>query len=120
MRYNYAVQAKDRRIKPDIVIEVVDEADDDVVTTWGLVIEVDEFAHRRGKHYSWSAEEERMEELQATLGVPLRFVRFNPDPTTANPEDLNARTDMLVEHVAECMLSSAPVRNLEVVYFLYD
>jgi hypothetical protein len=117
MRYNYAVQAKDRRIKPDIVIEVVDEADDDVVTTWGLVIEVDEFAHRRGKHYSWSAEEERME---ATLGVPLRFVRFNPDPTTANPEDLNARTDMLVEHVAECMLSSAPVRNLEVVYFLYD
>ena len=114
MRYNYAVQAKKRRIKPDIVIEM--ERDGDI---WGLVIEVDEFAHRRGKHYSWRAEEKRMQELQTTLGVKLKIVRFNPDPTGAFPMGLEERTRMLLEHVARSM-RSAPVRDLEVEYFLYD
>ena len=117
MRYNYAVVAKQRTIKPDIVIEVEAEESGDI---WGLVIEVDEFAHKRGKHYSWRAEEERMQDLQAILGVPLKIVRFNPDPTSANPMALEDRTETLVEHVAESVLQSAPRRDLEVEYFLYD
>ena len=115
MRYNYAVQAKKRRIKPDIVIEM----EQDGGTIWGLVIEVDEFAHRRGKHYSWRAEEKRMQELQTTLGVKLKIVRFNPDPTGSFPIGLEERTCMLLEHVVQSM-QSAPVRDLEVEYFLYD
>ena len=88
-------------------------------TIWGLVIEVDEFAHRRGKHYSWRAEEKRMQELQTTLGVKLKIVRFNPDPTGSFPIGLEERTCMLLEHVVQSM-QSAPVRDLEVEYFLYD
>ena len=117
MRYNYAVVAKQRTIKPDIVIEVEAEESGNI---WGLVIEVDEFAHKRGKHYSWGAEEERMQDLQAILGVPLKIVRFNPDPTSVNPMALEDRTKTLVEHVAESVLQSAPRRDLEVEYFLYD
>ena len=113
MRYNYAVKAKERTIKPDMVIEV-DEGENGI---WGLVIEVDEFAHKR---YSWQNEEERMQELQAALGVPLKIVRFNPDPTTAEPKNLEERTEMLLKHVVENVLLSAPVRDLEVGYFLYD
>jgi hypothetical protein len=115
MRYNYAIQAKQRRIKPDIVIEVEEIEGNQI---WGLVIEVDEFAHRRGKHYGWRAEEERMQELQATLDVPLKIVRFNPDPDVANPMALEDRTHALVEHVVESM-RSAPVRDLEVAYVMY-
>ena len=113
MRYNYAVKAKERTIKPDIVLEV----DEGPYGIWGLVIEVDEFAHKR---YSWRNEEERMQELQAALGVPLKIVRFNPDPTTANESNLDERTDMLLKHVVENVLLTAPVRDLEVEYFLYD
>jgi len=115
MRYNLMVQTKDRRIKPDIVIEV-EEIEGNKL--WGLVIEVDEFAHRRGKHYSWPAEEERMRELQATLGVPLKIVRFNPDPDVANPMGLDDRTGALIEHIVESM-RCAPVRALEVAYVMY-
>ena len=115
MRYNYVVQAKQRRIKPDIVIEVEEIEGNQI---WGLVIEVDEFAHRRGKHYSWRAEEERMQELQATLDVPLKIVRFNPDPDVANPMVLEERTHALVEHIVESM-RRAPVRDLEVAYVMY-
>ena len=82
-----------------------------------MVIEVDEFAHKR---YSFENEEERMRGLQAALGVPLKIVRFNPDPTTANSSNLDERTDMLVRHVVESVLLTAPVRDLEVEYFLYD
>ena len=113
MRYNYAVKAQDRKIKPDIVLEV-DEGSDGI---WGLVIEVDEFAHKR---YSFENEEERMRGLQAALGVPLKIVRFNPDPTTANASNLDERTEMLLRHVVESVLLTAPVRDLEVEYFLYD
>ena len=115
MRYNYAVQAKQRKIKPDIVIEV-EEIDRNEI--WGLVIEVDEFAHRRGHHYSWQAEEERMQDLQATLGVPLKIIRFNPDPDVTNPMALDDRTQVLVKHIVESM-QTAPVRDLEVAYVLY-
>lgn len=124
MRYNYAVQAKQkRRIKPDIVIEVEesDERGGDVKTKniiWGLVIEVDEFAHRRGNHYSWREEEERMQELQTTLDVPLKFVRFNPDPDMANPTTLEERTRALIEHIVEST-RQAPKRDLEVAYVMY-
>ena len=113
MRYNYAVKAQERTIKPDIVLEV-DEGSDGI---WGLVIEVDEFAHKR---YSFENEEERMRGLQAALGVPLKIVRFNPDPTTANASNLDERTEMLLRHVVESVLLTAPVRDLEVEYFLYD
>ena len=115
MRYNYVVQAKKRRIKPDIVIEVEEIENNQI---WGMVIEVDEFAHRRGKHYSWRAEEERMQELQATLDVPLKIIRFNPDPDVANPMQLEERTHELVEHIVESM-RRAPVRDLEVAYVMY-
>ena len=113
MRYNYAVQAKERMIKPDMVIEV-DEGKGGI---WGLIIEVDEFAHKR---YSASAEETRMRELQAALGVPLKIIRFNPDPTTAQPSNLEERTEMLLKHVVGNALLSAPKRDLEVGYFLYE
>ena len=117
MRYNYALKAKQGTIKPDIIIEVEEMTSGKI---WGLIIEVDEFAHKRGKHYSWHAEEERMRDLQVTLGVPVKIVRFNPDPTSANPQDLEERTETLVKHIAEKFLAAAPQRELEVEYLLYD
>ena len=49
----------------------------------------------------------------------LKIVRFNPDPTGSFPIGLEERTRMLLEHVVQSM-QSAPVRDLEVEYFLYD
>ena len=61
-----------------------------------------------------------MRELQAALGVPLKIIRFNPDPTTAQPSNLEERTEMLLKHVVGNALLSAPKRDLEVGYFLYE
>jgi hypothetical protein len=61
-----------------------------------------------------------MRDLQVTLGVPVKIVRFNPDPTSANPQDLEERMETLVKHIAEKFLAAAPQRELEVEYLLYD
>ena len=41
-----------------------------------LVIEVDEFQHKRG---AYSCEKKRMQEITNMLGGPTVFLRYNPD-----------------------------------------
>ena len=89
-----------RTIKPDIVLEV-DEGSDGI-WAWSS-----RWTSSRTVRYSFENEEEHAR-LQAALGVPLKIVRFNPDPTTANASNLDERTEMLLRHVVETSCSPRP------------
>jgi len=122
MRLNHriVVGKHARNIKPDILIEVSSTLLAETVT-WGLVVEVDEFGHRRGgkSNYDWKSEESRMYDLQVALGVPLKIVRFNPDPTADDERELEDRLSELIAHV-ERAIAEPPLRDLEVSYLAYD
>ena len=108
-----------RNIKPDILLEISSPALEK--RTWGLVVEVDEFAHRRGSksNYDWTSEESRMRALQCALAVPLKIVRFNPDPTTDDDRKLEDRIVELIDHLERAVVEP-PIRDLEVSYLAYD
>jgi hypothetical protein len=59
------------RKRPDIVIDGVYRK---------LVIEIDEFQHKRGRDYGPDCEYRRMWDITQALGMPTTFVRYNPDP----------------------------------------
>ena len=86
--------------------------------TWGLIVEVDEFGHRRGSK-SYVNEESRMSDVQSSLDVPVKFVRFNPDPTEGDPRELDERIGELLDHLKQA-ISQPPMRDLEVAYLAYD
>ena len=91
---------------------------DEQTSTWGLIVEVDEFGHRRGSK-SYVNEESRMSELQKALDVPIKFVRFNPDPTEEDDRELENRMGGLLQHLNEAV-AHPPIRDLEVSYIAYD
>lgn len=119
MRLNHRLNVgKKINFKPDILLEISSAIPEEGALTWGLIVEVDEFAHRRGSR-SYVNEESRMADLQNALGVPIKFVRFNPDPTEEDSRELEERTLELLEHL-EKAVAKPPIRDLEVSYLAYD
>ncbi len=118
MRLNHRLKiGKNVNFKPDILLEIVSVTDEQT-STWGLIVEVDEFGHRRGSK-SYVNEESRMSELQKALDVPIKFVRFNPDPTEEDDRELENRMGGLLQHLNEAV-AHPPIRDLEVSYIAYD
>ena len=119
MRLNHRLNVgKNMSFKPDILLEIVSASAKQELIRWGLIVEVDEFSHRRGSK-SYVNEEARMSELQKALAVPIKFVRFNPDPTEIDDRELEERTLELLEHLDQA-ITRAPIRELEVSYLAYD
>jgi hypothetical protein len=119
MRLNHRLMiGKNVHFKPDILLEITSVDDDEQTSTWGLIVEVDEFGHRRGSK-SYVNEESRMSELQKALNVPIKFVRFNPDPTEKDDRELEERIGVLLQHLNEAA-AHPPIRDLEVSYVAYD
>lgn len=119
MRLNHRLNVgKHVSFKPDILLEIASANAEHDALTWGLIVEVDEFGHRRGSK-SYVNEESRMSELQKALAVPIKFVRFNPDPTEIDDRELEARTLELLEHLEQA-IAQAPMHELEVSYLAYD
>ena len=108
MRFNHRL-GKLGSIKPDIVIEMKDD--------WAMVIEVDEFQHNK---YEQDDEDERLEALRDYFNIPLKVVRFNPDPVSLKDErDFEERLDLLVEIVRQSK-EVAPLRDVEIDYVCFD
>jgi len=108
MRFNHRL-GKLGSIKPDIVIEMKDD--------WAMVIEVDEFQHNK---YEQDDEDERLEALRDYFNIPLKVVRFNPDPVSLKDErDFEERLDLLVEFVRQSK-EVAPLRDVEIDYVCFD
>ena len=60
-----------------------------------------------------------MRELQCALAVPLKIVRFNPDPTADDDRELEERIAELIDHLT-LAIAQPPIRDLEVSYLAYD
>tara|TARA_B100001540_G_scaffold31938_1_gene27896 strand:- start:1331 stop:2887 length:1557 start_codon:yes stop_codon:yes gene_type:complete len=119
MRLNHRLKVgKNTNFKPDILLEILSDTPQGGAITWGLVVEVDEFGHRRGSK-SYTNEEKRMSEVQKTLDVPIKFVRFNPDPTQEDARELESRIPELLDHLYSAV-ARPPLRDLEVSYIAYD
>ncbi len=119
MRLNHRLKVgKNTNFKPDILLEILSDTPQGGAITWGLVVEVDEFGHRRGSK-SYTNEEKRMSEVQKTLDVPIKFVRFNPDPTQEDARELESRIPELLDHLYSAV-ARLPLRDLEVSYIAYD
>ena len=119
MRLNHRLKVgKNINFKPDILLEILSDTPQGGAITWGLVVEVDEFGHRRGSK-SYTNEETRMSEVQKTLEVPIKFVRFNPDPTQEDARELESRIPELLDHLYSAV-ARPPLRDLEVSYIAYD
>jgi hypothetical protein len=75
----FAIESYDRmldggacsRRRPDFVIDGAYHK---------IVVEVDEYQHRRGLAYGPDCEVRRMWDIAQALGMPTVFVRYNPDP----------------------------------------
>ena len=75
-----------------------------------LIIECDEDAHRQ---YDMSCERKRMYEISIGLGVPVIFVRYNPDHSTTGPSNhpqvyFQVRRDFLVKTVDTYLKTVSP------------
>jgi hypothetical protein len=91
---------------------------------WGtVVIEVDEFQHRR-KNYPCACEVSRMREIYFDAGLEhMMFIRYNPDSyQTLNGEkcvSLAKRQEYLIKYLHE-ILARKPRHHLSVSYLFYD
>ena len=106
MRFNHRL-GRLGSIKPDIVIEV---------NNWAMIIEVDEFQHKK---YERDGEDDRLEQLRDYFNIPLKVVRFNPDPCSMKDErDFEERLEVLKEHVRNS-IEVAPIRDVEIDYVCF-
>ena len=106
MRFNHRL-GRLGSIKPDIVIDVND---------WAMIVEVDEFQHKK---YERDGEDGRLEQLRDCFKIPLKVVRFNPDPCSMKDErDFEERLGVLKEHVRNS-IEVAPLRDVEIDYVCF-
>ena len=84
------------KYRPDFVIQCT--TNDNI---YYIVLEVDEFAHKRG-NYTPECEESRMNNISLSLGLPTKFIRCNPDlkgiTKKIKEEILIKRLDILMNH----------------------
>jgi len=78
--YNKQIQGGCSDHRPDIFIDCL---------THSVIIEVDEYQHKRGNSYSTRCEIRRVNELFTSLADrPIVFIRFNPDSYTNSKNKL--------------------------------
>lgn len=98
--------------RPDIVINV---------NTHFVIIEIDE-----NQHISKKCEESRMVEIWNSLGLPVVFIRYNPDSFTdksGNKSNIrkNIREDILIKWIKQSLnLKLQLIDGIQVVYLFYN
>jgi len=89
---------------------------------WAVIVEVDEHQHP-APTYDVLCELWRMVSIMWTLGVPTKFIRYNPDPFKVNgvtsPTGQQERHTKLVKSVLEA-LASPPSNPLQIEWLFYD
>ena len=90
---------------------------------WAVVVEVDEDQHRT---YNEDCEQRRMEVLLQELGVPIAFVRFNPDgyepklPKRLLEQPGQEERHALLQKAVAAALASPPSSICTAHYLFYD
>src|SRR5262249_54868881 len=102
--------------RPDFVIDGVYRK---------IVVEVDEFQHRRGQTYGPDCEVRRMWEIAQALGMPTVFIRYNPDPyddagsRRVDPAG-SVRETALVSWIRTLQSRDSPASFAAALYLYYD
>lgn len=78
-----------------------------------LILEVDEFAH---KSYEIECEIKRMNEIILGLGLPTKFIRYNPDKVKINQQ---IKHETLLKCLNEWLHRSLDDFNIETIYLFY-
>lgn len=100
--------------RPDLVIDC---------KTHFVVVEVDENQH---KYYNDECEKIRMLEILQSLGLPVIFIRYNPDtykPKLNSSEfNLKYREKLLIECINTCMINIPENEEhyLRIIYLFFD
>ena len=83
-----------------------------------VILEVDEHQH---DSYDQDAEVQRMKEIQAALGQPVTFLRYNPDEYQPAPgaRQVLDRIPTLIDRVRKA-IDRPPNNACEAVYIFYD
>lgn len=90
---------------------------------WAVIVECDEDGHRT---YGENCEVRRMEVLLQELGIPLAFVRFNPDeyepqlPKRLRKQPGQAERHKELEKAVRSALEKPPASPCTAVYLYYD
>lgn len=80
-----------------------------------LIIEVDENCH---KSSSYKCDEQRMYDIIAKLGLPVAFIRYNPDSPDSNLQELLKVTNKYLE--SENILDECDDYGFLCTYLFYD
>lgn len=91
------------KYRPDFLIEL---------PRYFLILEVDEFAH---KHYEKECELIRMNNIASTLGLPVKFIRYNPDNKIFKKEIMHKT---LIETINE-VINNEFYEDFSVTYLYY-
>jgi len=78
-----------------------------------LILEVDEFAH---KSYETDCEIKRMNDIILGLGLPTKFIRYNPDKIKINNE---TKHETLLKCLNEWLDKSLDDFDIETIYLFY-
>lgn len=78
-----------------------------------LILEVDEFAHR---NYEAECEIKRMNDIILGLGLPTKFIRYNPDKINITTEE---KHNTLLECLDEWKCKSLDNFSIEPIYLFY-
>jgi hypothetical protein len=104
------------RRRPDIIIDSPYRK---------IVVEIDEYQHKRSKDYSPDCEYKRMWDITQALGMPTVFIRFNPDNYRTCSKVINTciqeRVETLVSWI-RTIVERQPLPDvfLSVLYLYYD
>jgi hypothetical protein len=104
------------RRRPDIIIDSPYRK---------IVVEIDEYQHKRSKDYSPDCEYRRMWDITQALGMPTTFIRFNPDAYRTEMRHIDTRIqeriDTLISWI-RTLSERLPMQDtfLSVLYLYYD
>ena len=93
------------RYRPDFLVDK---------GTFFLIIEVDEFAHLEGD-YTPECEMIRMNNIIYGLGLPVKFIRYNPDNDNFTMDEKETR---LIEEINK-ILEMNELDDIEIKYLFY-
>ena len=91
------------KYRPDFLIDC---------NTYFLIIECDEFAHQQ---YDKECEITRMNNISMGLGLPVKWIRFNPDKDFISK---NVKHKILIDTIKSYMNLDF-LENLDIIYLFY-
>ena len=111
--YDSVIDKACNKKRPDIVIDC---------STHFIVVEIDEFQHKRGQGYL--CENIRMLDIAQALGLNTIFIRYNPDAYKTpkgriGRESNNKREEKLINTI-KIYQKAIPLNFLNVIYLYYD